>query len=309
MQHQDDESTQSVRLAHDDNSRFPDDPRNRAAEPEATAEGSAEGARPLLELTTQFEGDEHLLQPIQGEWRLRLYRDASEAGGAFIRAPRDGAIRNRGTRGDAVDPERAAAVAARRAGSRLRRYVVANRLNRLGTLTYVEACFDERQVRKDVGDFFRKVKSEIDRPFAYLWVPEWHDKGHGLHLHFVVGRYVKRSIIDEAWGRGFVHIKLLGQVPIGQGSLGESRRAAGYIGKYLRKGFAGEREFNLRRFDVARGFTPRSEVILGCSAEEVAIEASNRMGAAPTYVWRSLDQEGWIGPNAMWMTWDRPGAP
>lgn len=274
------------------------------------AEATGAAGRSLLELTTQFAGEEHLVQPLQGAWRLRLYRDASEAGGAFIRAPRDGAvIQSRGTRGEAADPERASAMAARRAGSRLRRYVVANRLNRLGTLTYAEACFDERQVRKDVGDFFRKVKSEIDGPFPYLWVPEWHEKGHGLHLHFVVGRYVKRSIIDEAWGRGFVHIKLLGQVPMGQGSLGESRRAAGYIGKYLRKGFAGGREFNLRRFDVARGFNPKSEIILGRSAEAVAIEASYRMGAAPSYVWRSLDQEGWIGPNAVWMTWDRPGAP
>jgi hypothetical protein len=285
------------------------DPRAWAAESQPTAGGDAAGARPSLELTTQFAGEEYLRQPIQGEWRLRLNKDASEAGGSFLRAPRIVFSQNRGVRGMAADPDRAAAMAARRAGSRLRRYVVANRLNRLGTLTYAEACFDERQVRRDVGDFFRKVKSEINKPFPYLWVPEWHGKGHGLHMHFVVGRYVKRATIDNAWGRGFVHIKLLGQVPIGHGSLGESRRAAGYIGKYLRKGFEGERAFNLRRFDVARGFAPKSEVIIGRSAHEVATEASRRMGGAPTFVWRSIDQEGWIGPNAMWMTWDQAGAP
>src|ERR1035437_392617 len=131
-----------------------------AAEPHATAEGDAAGVRPLLEITTQVVGEEHLRRPIQGEWRLRLYRDASEAGGSFRKAPRHGEHANRGVRGGAQDPERSAAVAARRASTKLRRYVVANRLNRLGTLTYAEACTDERQVRRDVGEFFRKLKTE-----------------------------------------------------------------------------------------------------------------------------------------------------
>lgn len=243
-------------------------------------------------------------RPIEGGWRLKLYRDASEASGSFHQAPRSSASANRGVRGEAVDPERSAAMAARRAGSRLRRYVVANRLNRLGTLTYAEACFDERQVRKDIGSFFRSLRNEVQKPLPYLWVPEWHPKGHGLHLHFVVGRYVPRSQINNAWGHGFVHIKLLGQVPMGQGSLGESRLAANYIGKYLRKGFDEQRAFNLRRFDSARGFLPKHELIVGRSSEEVTAYASERMGATPSYVWRSRDHDGWIGPNAMWMTWD-----
>ncbi|MGC1237849.1 MAG: hypothetical protein WA860_03560 [Acidimicrobiales bacterium] len=145
----------------------------------------------------------------------------------------------------------------------------------------------------------------MDKPFPYLWVPEWHEKGHGLHLHFAVGRFVPRSKIVDAWGRGFVHIKLLDQVPIGQGSLGESRRAAIYLAKYVRKGFDVRREFNLRRFDAARGFKPKSELILGHSVEEVIAEASDRMGVEPSYLWRSRNQEGWIGPNAVWMSWNR----
>lgn len=265
----------------------------------------AEGGRPLLELTTQFAEVEHLFESVEGAWRLRLYRDASEAGGAFRQAPLSSSGTSRGVRGEAEDPERSAAMAARRAGTRLRRYVVANRLNRLGTLTYAEPCNDERQVRLDVGNFFRRLRNGVGESFPYLWVPEWHPKGHGLHLHFVVGRYIQRSLIVEAWGRGFVHIKLLGHVPIGQGSLGESRRAAGYLGKYLRKGFESDREFNLRRFDAARGFAPKSELIFGRTVDDVVCEASARMGALPSYVWRSRDQEGWIGPNAVWMTWDR----
>jgi hypothetical protein len=301
---QDSETTRSVASPGDD-SPSTGDARHGPAEPQATVEGDAAGARPSLELTTQFDNVDLISRPIEGEWRLRLYPGASEAGGSFQQSPRRNSSAHRGVRGAAEDPARSAAMAAKRAGSRLRRYVVANRLNRLGTLTYENACEDERQVRKDVGEFFRKLKSEIEKPFPYLWVPEWHPKGHGLHLHFVVGTFVPRSKIVEAWGRGFVHIKLLGQVPIGQGSLGESRRAAGYLGKYLRKGFESDREFNLRRFDAARGFGPRSELIVGRSAEEVVAEASGRMGGAPSYQWRSRDQDDWIGPSAIWMAWNQ----
>lgn len=265
---------------------------------------SARSVDSLLELTTQFVQSDSLFQPIQGQWVLKLFGDAAEAGGSFQQAPQSRSNRNRGIRGEATDPERSAAIAARRAGTRLRRYVVANRLNRLGTLTYAEACSDERQVRLDIGEFFRGLKSRTGKTFPYLWVPEWHSKGHGLHLHFAVGRYVPRALIDESWGRGFVHIKLLGNVPIGQGSLGEARRAAAYLGKYLRKGFEAERTMNLRRFDAARGFTPKVELIVGRSADEVLEEASCRMERRPSYVWRSRDQEGWVGPSAIWATWD-----
>ncbi len=164
---------------------------------------------------------------------------------------------------------------------------------------------DERRARKDIGDFFRKLNSQVGKPFPYLWVPEWHPKGHGLHLHFAVGQYIRRTAIDDAWGKGFVHIKLLGQVPIGKGSLAESRHAANYLGKYLGKAFEDNREFNLRRFDSARGFAPESEVIVGASLDVVLADASSRMGTMPSYVWRSINQDGWIGPNAVWMSWDR----
>ncbi len=54
-------------------------------------------------------------------------------------------------------------------------------------------------------------------------------------MHFVVGRYVKRGLIEEAWGRGIVHIKLIGDLPLGSGSLAESRQAARYVAPYTAK--------------------------------------------------------------------------
>ncbi len=119
--------------------------------------------------------------------------------------------------------------------ARLRRYCAANRLNRLGTLTYADANHDPIPVREHSGEFFRALRDSLDDdalPFA--WAPEWHKTGHGLHAQSAVGRYVKPTLIVEAWGRGFVHVKLIGS-PVGSGALGESRIAASYLSKYVAK--------------------------------------------------------------------------
>ena len=157
-------------------------------------------------------------------WRLRLYVDAAAAGGSYSGPHRVGTTRR------TADPERSALEAARRARGQIRRYCASNRLNRLGTLTYAgDGCHDPRQFRRDVGGFFRRMRRDLGgEAFPYLRVPEWHPGGHGLHGHFAVGRYVPHTLIREAWGRGRVHIKLLGDLPVGSGALEEARLAAGY---------------------------------------------------------------------------------
>ena len=104
--------------------------------------------------------------------------------------------------GVARDPERAAVEAARRARGMIRRYCAANRLNRLGTLTYAgEGCHDPRVAAGGCRRVLQAASGELGgEPFPYLWVPEWHPGGHGLHLHFAVGRYVKQSLIREYVG-------------------------------------------------------------------------------------------------------------
>ncbi len=63
---------------------------------------------------------------------------------------------------------------------------------------------------RDVAEFFKGLRPALDGgPFPYVWVPEWHPGGHGLHVHFAVGRYVPQTVIRDTWGRGHVHIKLL----------------------------------------------------------------------------------------------------
>jgi hypothetical protein len=202
----------------------------------------------------------------------------------------------------------------RRARRQVRQYCAANRLNRLGTLTYRgEGCFDPEQVRGDLAAFVKALRQRLEgENFPYVWVPEWHPGGHGLHVHFAVGRYVPRGLIAEAWGRGFVSIKLLGDLPVGSGALAEARVAARYLAKYIGKSFgapdSGDESKTpprLHRYEVGQGFQPAREAIFGRTDLDVLALAAEAMGGWPATRWYSNQSPGWLGPPSMWASWDR----
>jgi hypothetical protein len=238
---------------------------------------------------------------VRTGWVLSLCPAAAEGGGCFVPA------RRRASCGGGVpNPERSRAEAARRARGRLRRYCAANRLNRLGTLTYRgSGCHDPAQVRADLGTFFRSWREALGgQASPYVWVPEWHPGGHGLHAHFAVGKFIKQTVIRDAWGHGFVSIKLLSDLPVGSGRLEESRKAAGYLSKYVAKSFTDQRVPGRHRYDVAQGFQPKRVQVWGRSSQEVIGQASAMLGGlAPARQWFSSDQEGWQGPPALWVQW------
>jgi hypothetical protein len=246
-------------------------------------------------------------------WQFVLCPDAAEGGGSFRQASSRETERWSGKVDLEAAEERSRVEAGRRARRQLRQYCAANRLNRLGTLTYGGAgCHDPAQVRADVAAFIRVVRGSVGRRFPYVWVPEWHSGGHGLHLHFAVGRYIQRGVIEEAWGRGFVSIKLLGDLPVGSGSLAESRLAARYLGKYVAKSFgeasaqgAGRVPAGLHRYEVAQGFQPSRLRLVGRTDLEVLAEADEVMGRPSAKRWYSNETKGWMGPPAMWASWDR----
>ena len=234
-------------------------------------------------------------------WSFNLYPQAGEGGGCFVPTLRARPV----TAGPAVDRERSEREAARRARGRLRRYCAANRLNRFATLTYAGAgCFDPVQLRADVGEFFRGLRRELGgEPLPYAWAPEWHPGGHGLHVHFAVGRYVGQRLIADVWGRGIAHIKLIGDLPVGSGALEEARVAAGYLAKYVSKSIGEERVPRLHRYEVAQGFQPEKVALRAESEAAVIAAASERMGARPARMWRSAEQEGWQASPAYWCAW------
>lgn len=233
-------------------------------------------------------------------WTFTLYPQAAEGGGAFVPA-----LRPKRVGGGAPDPERSEEQAARRARTKVRRYCAANRLNRLATLTYAgDGCFDQGQLRAEVGGFFRELRAGLGgKPLPYLWVPEWHPGGHGLHVHFAVGRYVKRSLIERVWGRGRTHITLIGDLPVGSGALEEARKAAGYLAKYVSKNVADERLPQLHRYEVAQGFQPDRVRLRGISQADVLDQACAIMGGTPSVSWNSANVEGWQAPPSYWHAW------
>ena len=236
----------------------------------------------------------------QAFWSFTLYPEAGEGGGCFRplfrRSPVGGGV---------PDVVRSQDEASRRARTKLRRYCAANRLNRFATLTYAgTGCFDGQELRSDVAGFFRALRSELGgKPLPYAWAPEWHPGGHGLHVHFAVGRYVKHGLIRDVWGRGRVHIKLIGDLPVGSGALEEARQAARYLAKYVSKNVGDERVPRLHRYEVAQGFQPEPVPLRGISDVDVIGQASELMGREPQQVWRSSQQEGWQAPPAYWCAW------
>lgn len=239
---------------------------------------------------------------IRVGWVLGLYPDAGEAAGTFHYRWQPNRC---STPGPAIDPDRSRSEGARRARTKLRRYVAANRLDRLGTLTYRgDGLHDERVLRRHVRHFFKRARSELGgEPLPYAWVAEWHKTNHGLHVHFALDRFVRQRMLAEVWGRGFVHIKRLGPGSAA-GSLSSSRRSAGYLAKYVAKAFDERRTCGLHRYEVAQGFAPRVERIVATTPEAAIALASERMGGEPARTWSSDQAEKWDGPPAVWMAWD-----
>lgn len=247
-----------------------------------------------------------VVAPHWSGWSLSLYPDAGEAGGAPASSrPREWSP---SPPGEAADPERSAVEAARRARGKVRRYCAANRLNRLGTLTYRSAgCHDQRAHREHLAEFFRALRVQRGgRRFAYLWVPEWHKSGHGLHAHFAVGQFIPRRQIEAAWPHGFVHIKLLGDLPVGSTDLDEARKAAGYLAKYVGKDLAvgQDRLPGLHRYEVGQGFQPQRITIEGPTVDIVLELAARRMRRQPAKVVYSAEVADYEGHPWVWATWN-----
>ena len=123
-----------------------------------------------------------------------------------------------------------------------------------------------------------------------------------LHLHLAVGRYIRQQLIKDAWGRGFVSIKALTDLPVGSGSRAEARRAAGYLSKYVTKSFEADAR-GMHRYEVGQGFQPVVRHVEGRSSQAVLSLACDLLGARPVRSWSSAQVEEWKGPPAVWFAW------
>jgi hypothetical protein len=50
-------------------------------------------------------------------------------------------------------------------------------------------------------------------------------------VHFAVERYLPYTAIRRAWAHGFIDIRMLSDLPVGSGAVGEAHKAAEYLSK------------------------------------------------------------------------------
>ena len=242
-----------------------------------------------------------LVEPREAGWSFTLYPEAAEGGGSFRSAARDspGATRRPTPTGTPRD-------AARRARAKVRRYCAANRLNRLGTLTYAgDGCHDPVALRADMAGV---LPSAARRRRRALPVPV----GPGVASRRPwAARPLRRRPIDRASGA----IERHGVAASSTSSCSATCRSA--------------REPSARP-DSPRGTSPSTSARTsatadsppGCigtrsrrasSRERSRSMAHRRRGpragprrswaTAPERVWRSRDEAEWAGPPALWASW------
>lgn len=175
---------------------------------------------------------------------------------------------------DAEDEARraavSAAVAGRRAKSRVRHLCKVQGLDTLLTLTYRENMQDPARAWADLQAFARRMRTALGGRFAYVAVPERQARG-AIHWHLAVQR-----LPSTMWARGGVKVKsvsviraiwlrVLGQVngESSRGNIDVSRRRrtaqkscakiATYIAKYVAKGFADGCAKGANRFSASMG--------------------------------------------------------
>jgi hypothetical protein len=244
-------------------------------------------------------------EQLASGWTFSLYPDALEGGGCWNgpRAVTANAVPRR-LPGQAANTERSMQESGRRARAAMRRYVVANRCDKMITLTYADACHDRDQFVADMHDFFLRLREAMDgvrRP--YLWVPEWH-KNHGLHAHAAVSHYVPFTLVREVWGRGRVRIERMAGAPTGHANnlvIERARICARYLAKYIGKDFDDERRvLGRHRYGTAEGFKPRKIVFTGPTREHIYADACEHMGRPADNLWFSPDDANF---TALWAGW------
>jgi hypothetical protein len=190
---------------------------------------------------------------------------------------------------------------ARRATSRLRRFLVENVCDRLITLTYANQTDDLGYVLRTRARFLRRLR-ERHPELVYATVIERHKSGM-LHVHVAVNRWVPKDELQSLWGRGWVDVRRLraksGTRPGREGAA----MAARYLSKYVVKDPV--RSPGGHRYEVRQGFQPEStdEWVDGLDPITALELVAASIGAALTYRWSSAGVPDWRGPPAAFATW------
>jgi hypothetical protein len=248
------------------------------------------------------KGTKLVVQESRAGWSVSAFPECGEAVISFAasyQAPEYGGAGGYG------DPDANRLRAERRARKMVRRYCVANGIDRLVTLTFRSPfCTDAKELIEHRKRFIRRLRCSLGHRFPYVWVPELHKDGVKLHAHMGINRFVKKDQMAEVWGHGFVDLRKI-RVRGSKNELDHRRRAAGYLSKYIGKAFDHPGTFGCHRYEVGQGFQPQRVQRTFATEDEARAWASTVMGGAtPSYVWRSTDVEDWQGPPVSVAYWD-----
>jgi hypothetical protein len=304
-------------------------------------------------LSPQLDGGTQLVTGIVG---LNWWPSAGEAVAYLAMAPRESDPeadeQRRADREllEVLDPELAArmqadrdaengARAARRAKSRLRRYVVANGLTRMFTLTFrpsmqwevvsdwwsgggspdsAEAVHESDSTGAcklcgrphgplGVGLAMRRAATWIRRLRRYLGLSEAFPyvlvpefhKDGHLHLHVLVRLFIDAELLELSWGYGFVDAGSAKKFT-GSGAREAARKAARYANKYVSKGFA-EGVPGRHRYEVGQGFQPSLVKRSGYRTLEAAVSFVEDHGQEVSFAVHSDGLEDYDGPPFLWV--------
>jgi hypothetical protein len=132
----------------------------------------------------------------------------------------------------------------RRAKGGCRRFARANKLRIMFTGTCRDEC-------RDYGEFYRRwriFERKLKRRYPWLVglaVPEPQPGGHAWHWHLAVPHFLDIDVVQAFWCWGNVNVKGPPGLP---GGAWNARKLAGYLAKYVAKGFEEE---------LPAGFTAR----------------------------------------------------
>ena len=197
--------------------------------------------------------------------------------------------------GHGVDPERARIESLRRTRASVRRYCSANRLDRMGTLTFeVEPDLDGGW--EAVEGFRRALAAELGELVPLVVVPEYGTLNGRLHFHVAFGRYLPVVMLRRCWPHGFVDVRRIKARGRGRrlGGRALCRLVASYIAGYVTKG--DRTPFSRKRYSTTRGCAPVSRSVMRSDLAAAFATVRARAGGAALTVWSSSSVEEWAGP-------------
>lgn len=233
-----------------------------------------------------------------------------------------GQKRNRGTRGEAVDPVASLKSSLARSSRTLRRWCTHNRVDRLVTLTFAtEPTLDAGWAHVEA---FRRRLTEAGYSQPAI-VPQYGSKGGRLHFHCAWSGYVPKAVLESLWPHGWVDVRLIrqrGSKRVTMSKLGAARVVAGYLSGYLSEAagsgvsepasaehedsetpeVAGPKRvaMNRRRYSIPIGTGPEVVQFVSLGLFEAWSQIERMVGQSVLEVWHSpVDEDAWKGPPTL----------